>query len=65
MVTILYSSCMKPKKIHPIRFVARQTGLTPHVIRAWERRYNAIVPGRSPTNRRLYSEGNIERLGLL
>ncbi|NIO03254.1 MAG: MerR family transcriptional regulator [Proteobacteria bacterium] len=65
MLTILYSYCMKPKQIHPIRYVARQTGLTPHVIRAWERRYKAIAPGRSPTNRRLYSEANIERLGLL
>ncbi|NIO11688.1 MAG: MerR family transcriptional regulator [Deltaproteobacteria bacterium] len=56
---------MKSQEIYPIRYVARQTGLTPHVIRAWEKRYKAIVPCRTLTNRRLYSEANIERLGLL
>ncbi len=35
------------------------------MIRAWERRYNAVEPVRSSTNRRLYSEENIKRLELL
>ena len=50
---------------HPIRVVARRTGLTPHVIRVWEKRYQAVVPERTPTNRRLYSDEDIERLQLL
>lgn len=50
---------------HPIRVVSLRTGLSPHVIRAWERRYGAIVPQRTGTNRRLYSDGEIHRLQLL
>ncbi|HWM93794.1 MAG TPA: MerR family transcriptional regulator [Thermoanaerobaculia bacterium] len=50
---------------HPIRVVARRTGLKPDLIRAWERRYGAVAPGRSPTRRRYYSDAEIERLSLL
>ena len=50
---------------HPIRVVARRTGLTPHVIRAWEKRYGAVTPKRTQTNRRVYSQEDIERLSLL
>ena len=49
----------------PIQTVAERTGLTPHVIRAWERRYRAIEPERSAGKHRLYSEAEIERIGLL
>jgi len=54
---------MKAK--HPIRAVTRQTGLSPHLIRVWERRYQAVVPKRTGTNRRLYSDEDIHRLILL
>ncbi|MCG3154794.1 MAG: HTH-type transcriptional repressor CarH [bacterium] len=50
---------------YPINIVARRTGLSPHVIRIWERRYGAVVPQRSHTNRRMYSEADIERFTLL
>lgn len=50
---------------HPIGYVSRRTGLSTHVIRVWERRYNAITPKRSDTARRLYSEADIDRLKLL
>jgi DNA-binding transcriptional MerR regulator/methylmalonyl-CoA mutase cobalamin-binding subunit len=50
---------------HAIKVVARRTGLTAHVIRIWEKRYGAVAPQRTGTNRRLYSEVQIERLGLL
>lgn len=50
---------------HSIKFAARKSGLTPHVIRVWEKRYDAVSPERTDTNRRLYSESEIERLGLL
>ena len=49
----------------PIQAVAERTGLTPHVIRAWERRYRAIEPERSAGKHRLYSEEEIERIGML
>ena len=55
----------KAEGLHPIRSVAYRTGLSPHVIRAWERRYSAIEPGRTDTNRRLYTDADIERLQLL
>lgn len=50
--------------LHPIRVVARRTGLTPDVLRAWERRYGAIQPSRTG-NRRLYNDADVERLRLL
>jgi DNA-binding transcriptional MerR regulator/methylmalonyl-CoA mutase cobalamin-binding subunit len=49
----------------PIAIAARRSGLSQHVIRAWEKRYAAIQPGRSGTQRRLYSDDEIERLQLL
>ena len=49
----------------PIRVVARRTGLSVHAIRVWERRYKAVVPIRGTTNRRMYSNADIERLRLL
>ncbi len=50
---------------HPIKVVARRTGLTAHVIRIWEKRYGAVTPQRTDTNRRLYTDAQIERLALL
>jgi methanogenic corrinoid protein MtbC1 len=50
---------------YPIQAVSRATGLSMHVIRAWEKRYNAIEPDRTNTNRRLYSEEDIQKLRLL
>ena len=50
---------------HPIKVVARRTGLSPDVIRAWEKRYEAVVPQRTPTGHRLYSDADLERLLLL
>ena len=56
---------MQDEKIHPIRYVAKQTGLSTHVIRAWEKRYGAVKPARTDTNRRLYSDFDVRRLQLL
>jgi len=50
---------------HPIQVVARRTGLSPDVIRAWEKRYEVVTPVRTETGRRLYSDADIERLRLL
>ncbi len=51
--------------LHPMAVVARITGLSPAVIRAWERRHGAIAPSRSDGNQRLYTEGDVQRLRLL
>jgi MerR family transcriptional regulator, light-induced transcriptional regulator len=56
---------MREDSKHPMRVVARRTGLNPHVIRVWEKRYSAVSPRRTPTNRRLYADADIERLQLL
>jgi DNA-binding transcriptional MerR regulator len=45
--------------------VARRTGVTPDSLRAWEKRYGAVHPERTPTGRRLYSDEDVERLRLL
>jgi len=48
-----------------MRVVVRRTGLKPDLLRAWERRYGAIRPGRSEGSRRLYSDEDVRRLLLL
>jgi len=50
---------------HPIQVVANRTGLSTDVLRVWERRYGAVAPVRTHTNRRLYSDADIERLELI
>ena len=50
---------------HSIKYAAQRAGITPHVIRAWEKRYHAVSPKRTNTNRRLYSSDDVERLRLL
>ncbi|MSU36745.1 MAG: cobalamin B12-binding domain-containing protein [Pedosphaera sp.] len=51
--------------VYPIKIAAKRSGLSSHVIRIWERRYRAVQPGRTGTNRRRYSEADVERLRLL
>jgi MerR family transcriptional regulator, light-induced transcriptional regulator len=50
---------------YPIKVVSQMTGLSVHVIRAWEKRYCVVEPDRTDTNRRLYSEEDIDKLKLL
>jgi MerR family transcriptional regulator, light-induced transcriptional regulator len=54
-----------PELNYSIKAAAQKTGLNPHVIRIWEKRYSAVTPARSATNRRHYSEAEVQRLGLL
>jgi DNA-binding transcriptional MerR regulator/methylmalonyl-CoA mutase cobalamin-binding subunit len=51
--------------LHPVRVVAQRTGLSPDVLRAWEKRYNVVQPHRSSGGQRLYTDGDLERLSLL
>ena len=48
-----------------MRVVTRRTGLSAELLRVWERRYRVVVPARTQTGRRLYSDAEIERLHLL
>lgn len=50
---------------HSVRVVAHRTGLTPDVLRAWERRYGVVTPTRTAGGQRVYSDQDVERLQLL
>ncbi len=50
---------------YSIKAVSTITGINEHTIRAWEKRYNAISPERTDSNRRMYSETEVEKLNLL
>ena len=56
---------MRVVRAYTIKYVSLQTGLKPYLIRSWEARYNAICPKRSSSNRRVFSDADIERLILL
>jgi MerR family transcriptional regulator, light-induced transcriptional regulator len=53
------------RALHPISVVAERTGLSPDLLRVWERRYGVVDPSRDAGGRRLYSDSDIERLRLL
>jgi hypothetical protein len=42
--------------------LARYSGIKPHTIRVWERRYNALSPNRSEGNTRYYDNQQLRRL---
>jgi len=50
---------------HPIRVVSKRTGLTPALLRAWEKRYGVVSPSRSGGGQRLYTDDDVHRLALL
>lgn len=50
---------------YPLRTVARLTGLSPEVLRAWERRYGVVLPIRTPGGTRRYSAADLEHLRLV
>ena len=50
---------------HPIRVVAKRTGLTPALLRAWEKGYNVVEPIRTEGGQRLFSDEDVTRLSLL
>ena len=49
---------------YPIRAVAKRTGLSVDTLRAWERRYDAVVPRRDNRGR-VYTDAHVQRLRLL
>lgn len=50
---------------HPIGVVSERTGLSQEVLRVWERRYGAVVPARTESGQRQYTDEDVERLRLL
>ncbi|MBG88434.1 MAG: hypothetical protein CMO80_16245 [Verrucomicrobiales bacterium] len=64
----LFNLCLNnrvPELNFSMKATAQRTGLSPHVIRVWEKRYGAVQPNRTQTNRRTYSEFELKRLALL
>ena len=49
---------------YPIRAVSRMTGVSIDTLRAWERRYAAVTPGRDERGR-IYTDADIRRIRLL
>ena len=52
-------------KNYSLKSVSQKTGLSAHVIRAWEKRYGVVNPDRTDSNRRFYTNDEIEKLKLL
>lgn len=50
---------------YPIQAVAARTGLSPPLLRAWERRYGVVEPERGEGGERLYSDRQVHQLNLL
>jgi DNA-binding transcriptional MerR regulator len=48
--------------LYPMRVVTRLTGLAADTIRAWQRRYGAIAPGRTAGQARRFSAADVRRL---
>lgn len=51
--------------LHPIAVAASRSGLTPDVLRVWERRYRAFQPARTAGGQRMYSDDDLRRIWLL
>ncbi len=50
---------------YPLRAAARLTGLSPELLRAWERRHDVVKPLRTPGGTRRYRAADLERLRLV
>lgn len=46
--------------LYRIHRFSKLTGLSPHVIRAWERRYGLVTPARGTNRYRLYTDEDVE-----
>jgi DNA-binding transcriptional MerR regulator len=53
------------RHVHSVKSAAQLTGLTPDLLRAWERRYGVVTPGRDANGRRIYSDTDVAKLSLL
>jgi DNA-binding transcriptional MerR regulator len=53
------------EETYALRVASRLTGLSPDLLRAWERRYGVVVPLRTPGGTRRYRPRDLERLRLV
>jgi len=47
---------------YSIKDLAQLTGIKAHTIRIWEKRYQVVTPGRTPTNIRYYTDEDMKKL---
>jgi len=59
MTDELHLSSYDNRPVYTIKTVVQETGIPPATLRAWERRYGVLSPGRSEGGYRLYSERDI------
>jgi MerR family transcriptional regulator, light-induced transcriptional regulator len=45
--------------------LGRRTGVSPELLRAWERRYGLLKPARTPSGLRLYSPADVDRVRVM
>ncbi len=55
----------QPQPTFTVKAVSEATGLSPLLLRAWERRYQAVQPDRMDNGRRAYTADDVARLQLL
>jgi DNA-binding transcriptional MerR regulator len=53
------------EQMYKIGAVSRLTGVAQDTLRVWERRYDVVVPTRTETGRRVYTQRDISRLALI
>ena len=59
---MLYSASMSEGGLLRIGELSRRSGVSPELLRAWERRYGLLRPTRSPGGLRLYSGNDLDRV---
>jgi methanogenic corrinoid protein MtbC1 len=58
----LYSSAVSESGLLRIGELSRRSGVSPELLRAWERRYRLLEPTRSAGGLRLYSPADVQRV---
>jgi DNA-binding transcriptional MerR regulator/methylmalonyl-CoA mutase cobalamin-binding subunit len=53
------------KPLHNIKAASVRSLVSEHLIRMWERRYQAVSPQRNASGRRVYNDADVEKLRLL
>jgi MerR family transcriptional regulator, light-induced transcriptional regulator len=65
-VKLLYRSCILPDVADDAHLrigeISRRSGVSPELLRAWERRYGLLRPQRSAGGLRLYTAGDLDRV---
>ena len=61
----MYSSRMTSDGVLRIGELSKRAGVSPELLRAWERRYGLLRPTRSGGGLRLYSPADVERVRLM